>query len=82
MYQQAKEIGELQDSVMKLETEVSQLAQRQHRTREVELETLLAFCMQLRAFSARLFDLQTRLLRWTPNCTADEKTESEPECQP
>ena len=59
MDQDARDIGELQSSLMKLEAEIGRLAQRQHRTREPEIETLMAFCMQLRSFSARLFDLQT-----------------------
>ena len=78
----AKDLGDMQTSMLKLETEISQLANRQYRTREVEIETLLAFCMQLRAFSARLFDVQTRLMRRESLCTSDEKTDSEPECQP
>ena len=80
----AKDLGDMQTSMLKLETEISQLANRQYRTGEVEIETLLAFCTQLRAFSARLFDLQARLMRQGNFCTRDEKTDnsSEPECQP
>ena len=74
----------MQSSMLKLETEISQLANRQYRTRQVEIETLLAFCTQLRSFSARLFDLQTRLMRQGNFCMCDENTDnsSEPECQP
>ena len=81
----ATDLGDMQTSMLKLETEISQLANRQYRTRQVEIETLLAFCMQLRAFSARLFDLQTRLMTRQGNfCMCDENTDnsSEPECQP
>ena len=75
----AKDIGELQTSLLALECEISQLSKRQFRTREPEIETLAAFCVQLRSFSARLFDIQTRLLRQATNSTADE---TEPECHP
>ena len=83
MHRDAKDIGELQDCMMQLETEVSQLAHRSYRTKEPEIETLMAFCVRLRSFSVRLFDLQTRLMRPEPLCACEEKTDdSEPECQP
>ena len=44
----AKDLGDMQTSMLKLETEISQLANRQYRARKVEIETRLAFCMQLR----------------------------------
>ena len=63
MDQDARDIGEIQSSLMKLETDVSNLGHRQHRTQQIEIETLMAVCMQIRSLSARLFDLQTRLIR-------------------
>ena len=75
----ATDVGELQSCLLTLETEVSQLSRRQCRTREPETETLLAFCLQLRSFGARLFDIQTRLLQHVTNSIEDE---SEPECHP
>ena len=78
----ARDIGELQTSLLALECEISHLSKRQFKTREPEIETLAAFCVQLRSFSARLFDIQSRLLRRATNSTADEKTDSEPECHP
>ena len=76
-----KDLGDLQSSLLKLESDIGLLAHLQHRTREVEIETLLSFCTQLRSFSARLFDTQTRFMRRAPFCASDEKTDAEPECQ-
>ena len=83
MDENMKDLSDMQSSLLKLESDIGTLAHRQHRTREVEIETLLSFCTQLRSFSARLFDTQTRLMRRAPFCERDESTDdSEPECQP
>ena len=82
MDEDMKDFADLQSSLLKLESDIGMLAHRQHRTREVEIETLLSFCTQLRSFSARLFDTQTRLMRRAPFYAHDEKSDSEPECRP
>ena len=82
MDEDMKDLSDMQSSLLKLEADIGTLAHRQHRTREVEIETLLSFCTQLLSFSARLFDTQTRLMRQATFCACDEKSDSEPECQP